>query len=147
MAIVETGMVYFANSALANGMENAARLIRTGQVQASGMSQAAFRQIVCDDISSFMSCDSSKLYIDIRAFSNFAGASYPAPIDGGGNLNANLNSYQVGSSCQVVLARAFYTWRLFTPFFSQYFANLGNHKRLLSASIAFRNEPYGVTPC
>jgi Flp pilus assembly protein TadG len=147
MAIVETGMVFFAASTLENGMETAARLIRTGQVQSSGMSQTAFRQVVCDNINAFMSCDSSKLHIDVRAFSNFATSGYQPPIDANGNLNQNLDSFTPGSSCQVVLVRAFYEWRLFTPGFAQYYANLGNDKRLLSASVAFRNEPYGVTPC
>jgi Flp pilus assembly protein TadG len=147
MAIVETGMVFFAASTLEHGMETAARMIRTGQVQASGMSQTAFRQVVCDNIDAFMSCDASKLHIDVRAFTTFAGSSYQDPLDDDGNLNANLDNFTPGSSCQVVLVRAFYEWRLFTPGFAQYYANMGNDKRLLSASVAFRNEPYGSTPC
>ena len=147
MAIVETGMVYFANSTLEDGMETAARMIRTGQVQSANMSQADFRQIICARINTFMSCDPSKLHIDVRAFSNFTTSAYPPPLDADGNINPNLDSYQIGGSCQVVLVRAFYTWPLFTPFFSQYFANMGNSTRLLSASIAFRNEPFGLTPC
>jgi hypothetical protein len=38
--------------------------------------------------------------------------------------------------------RAFYTWQLFTPLFGNYFANMANNQRLLSASVAFKNEPY-----
>jgi Flp pilus assembly protein TadG len=147
MGIVETGMVFFASSTLENGMEIAARMIRTGQVQGSGMSQSAFRQVVCDNINTFMSCDASKLHIDVRAFSSFGSSNYQDPIDDDGNLNSDLDNFTPGSSCQVVLVRAFYEWRLFTPGFAQYYANLGSNKRLLSASVAFRNEPYGVTPC
>jgi Flp pilus assembly protein TadG len=147
MAIVETGMVFFAASTLEHGMETAARMIRTGQVQAGGTTQTAFRQVVCDNINAFMSCDDSKLHIDVRAFSNFSGSSYPDPLDDEGNLNSGLDTYQPGSSCQVVLVRGFYEWSLFTPIFANYFANMGNRKRLLTASVAFRNEPYGVTPC
>lgn len=147
MAIVETGMVYFAESTLENGVEVAARMIRTGQVQAGSMTQAQFRQIVCDNIITFMSCDTSHLQIDVRAFSGFGGASYPAPLDSSGHLKTNLNSYQPGIACQVVLVRAFYTWTLFTPAFAQYFSNMAGDDRLLSAAVAFRNEPYGATPC
>lgn len=147
MAIVETGMVYFAETTLENGVETAGRMIRTGQVQAGNMTQTAFRQAICDNIDSFMSCDSSKLSIDIRAFSNFGTASYPPAFDADGKVNPALNAYQPGTSCQVVLVRAFYAWDLFTPLFSNYFANLGHSRRLLTASIAFRNEPYGITPC
>lgn len=147
MAIVETGMVYFAETTLTNGVETAGRMIRTGQVQSGNMTQAAFRQVVCDNIDTFMSCDSAKLYIDIRAFSGFSTAAYPATFDADGHVNPALNAYQPGTSCQVVLVRAFYAWDLFTPLFANYFANLGHTKRLLTASIAFRNEPYGITPC
>lgn len=147
MAIIETGMVYFANNVLENGVEVAARMIRTGQVQSGSMTQTQFRQVICDNISTMLSCDSSKLYIDIRAFSGFGGSSYPAPLDSHGNLNGNLNSYQPGASCQVVLVRAFYTWTLFTPIFAQYFSNMAGDDRLLTSSVAFRNEPYGSTPC
>jgi Flp pilus assembly protein TadG len=147
MGIVETGMVFFASSTLENGMETAARMIRTGQVQASGMAQTAFRQVVCDNIDAFMSCDASKLHIDVRAFTSFGSSSYPPALDANGNLNSNLDTFAPGTACQVVLVRAFYEWRLFTPFFAQYYANMGNSKRLISASVAFRNEPYGVTPC
>jgi Flp pilus assembly protein TadG len=147
MAIIETGLVFFAENTLANGMETAARMIRTGQVQSGGTSQTQFRQIVCDKIDSFMSCDSAHLHIDVRAFSSFGSSGYPDPIDDDGNLNTNLDTFQPGTSCQIVLVRGFYTWQLFTPFFANYFANLGSDTRLLSASVAFRNEPYGANPC
>jgi Flp pilus assembly protein TadG len=147
MGIIETGMVFFADSTLQNGMEVAARMIRTGQVQTGGITQTTFRQIVCNAINSFLSCDPSKLYIDVRAYTNFASSNYPPPLDDDQNLNPNLNGYQVGTSCQVVLVRAFYTWELFTPVFAQYYANMANNTRLISASIAFRNEPYGFAPC
>jgi len=145
MAIVETGMVYFAGATLENGLETAARMIRTGR--ASGVTQSQFRQTICDNINTFMSCDASYLYIDVRAFNGFSGASYPAALDANGNLNPNLNSYQLGGACKVVLVRAFYTWTLFTPGFAQYFANMGNNTRLITSSVAFRNEPYGTAPC
>lgn len=147
MAIVETGMVYFAESTLENGIETAARMIRTGQVQSGNMTQTQFRQIVCDNIITFMSCDASKLQIDVRAFAGFGGSSYPAALDTNGNLRSDLNAYQPGAACQVVLVRAFYKWTLFTPIFAQYFSNLSDGDRLLAATVAFRNEPYGATPC
>jgi Flp pilus assembly protein TadG len=147
MGIVETGMVYFASSTLQHGMETAARMIRTGQVQGGGTSQTQFRQIVCDEIDAFMSCDPATLHIDVRAFSNFASANFPDALDDEGNMNEDLDSFVPGTSCQVVLVRGFYEWGLITPIFANYFANMGDQTRLISASVAFRNEPYGVSPC
>ena len=147
MAIIETGMVYFAESALENGVEIAARMIRTGQVQAGNMTQTQFRQVVCDNVNVLLSCDSSKLQLDVRAFSGFGGASYPSALDSGGHLKSDLNAYNPGGSCQVVLVRAFYKWTLFTPIFAAYFSNMAGDDRLLTSAVAFRNEPYGATPC
>src|SRR5262245_18866068 len=66
--IIEATLALFANMVLENATKETARLIRTGQAQNSKMSQAQFRQAVCDRISIVMSCDADKLYIDIRSF-------------------------------------------------------------------------------
>jgi Flp pilus assembly protein TadG len=146
-AIIETTLALFAGMTLENGMKTVARMIRTGQVQAQNMTQAQFRQQLCNQINIVLSCDVQKLYIDVRAFGNFANSQFPAPIDANGNLNPNLNSYQVGNSSQVggndiILVRALYTWPMFTPLLGQYYANMQNNTRLLTASAAFRNEPF-----
>ena len=146
-ATLETGMAYFANMTLQNGVQQTARLIRTGQASKSNMTQAQFRQAVCDQIKVLLSCDSSRLYIDIRSFTSFGGQAYPAPLDAQQNMNNGLDSYQIGTSGQaggsvIVLFRAFYKWQLYTPMFGAYFANMSGNQRLLTASTAFRNEPY-----
>jgi len=147
-AILETSLALFANMMLENGMKSVARLIRTGQVQGSNMTQAQFRQALCNQVNIVLSCDANKLYIDVRAYSSFAGSSFPPPIDANGNLNPNLNTWQPGTSSQltnnnaIVLVRAFYTWQMFTPLIGHYYANMANNTRLLTASAAFRNEPF-----
>jgi hypothetical protein len=87
--------------------------------------------------------------IDVRSFSNFGGAAFPQALDGQGNLNPNLNSYQTGGSSQAagqnatVLVRVFYKWRIYTPMFARYFSNMSDGTtRLISSSLAFKNEPY-----
>jgi Flp pilus assembly protein TadG len=145
-ATLETGMAYFANMTLQNAVQQTARLIRTGQAQKTNMSQAQFRQKVCDQIKVLLSCD-DKLSIDIRSFGSFGNPGYPAPLDQDKNMNAGLDSFDMGDSSvnggqAIVLFRAFYKWQLYTPMFGQYFANMSGNQRLLTSSIAFRNEPY-----
>lgn len=151
-AIIEIGLVFLASNVLENGTQEVARLIRTGQAanwQGTGqpITQDEFRQQLCNQISFMLSCDGSKLYIDVRSFSSFGSAGFPDPIDANGNLNANLNNFQTGQSGSsgtndIILVRIYYEWQLFTPFFGQYFANMNGNIRLLSSSVAFRNEPY-----
>ena len=146
--ILETGLAVFASMVLENGVKTVARLIRTGQAASANMTQAQFRQALCNQINLVLSCDASVFYVDVRAFSSFGASGFPAPIDSNGNLNPNLNSYQMGVSSQIasandiVLVRAFYTWQMFTPLLGRFYANMNNNTRLLSASAAFRNEPY-----
>ena len=150
-AIFETGMVFFADMTLANAVTTTGRLVRTGQAQNQNMTQDQFRTQLCNQISFLLPCtnaDSAKLLIDVRAFPNFSTAAYPQALDANGNLNPNLNSYQPGASSQVpgqnaiVLVRVFYTWQLYTPLFGSYFSNMANNTRLLSYSLAFKNEPF-----
>ena len=146
-ATLESGLSFFADMVLEDGVQTVSRLIRTGQTQ--NTNQAAFRTALCNEISVLLSCDPAKLFIDVRAFSSFAGSGYPAAIDGSKNFqSANLNSYQTGSSSKnnatntIVLVRAFYKYPLYSPVFSTYYSNVNGNVRLLSASTAFRTEPY-----
>ena len=146
-AVFEVGLAFFADLVLANGLGTASRLIRTGQAQSQNLSAAQFRTVLCDKIKHMLSCDSSKLLIDVRSFSNFGSAAFPQALDGAGNVNPALNSYQTGGSSQngnnaIVLVRAFYKWKMNTPLLGAYFSNAQNNTRLLSTSVAFRNEPF-----
>ena len=75
MGIIETGVMFFANSVLQKATDDAARLVRTGQVQASAMTQAQFRAFVCGEISAILPCNGD-LQIDMRSYSSFGGAAY-----------------------------------------------------------------------
>jgi hypothetical protein len=148
-AIFETGMVFFAGQTLTHGLQVTSRQIRTGEAASEGLSQSEYRQMVCDQVGYLLSCEADKLYIDVRAFSSFGGVDFPAPLDPEGNFDdVNMDHFDIGESgnisggSSIVLVRAFYVWPLFTPVFSQFFANMPGDKRLLSASVAFKNEPF-----
>jgi Flp pilus assembly protein TadG len=146
-ATMETGLMYYSGMVLQNATVETAREIRTGQAQAANMTQAQFRTLVCNQISFLLSCDPSKLYIDVRDFTSFGGASEPSPIVNG-QVNSNMDSFQMGSSSNVagsddiILVRVLYTYQIITPAFATYFANLNGNQRLITASVAFRNEPF-----
>ena len=147
-AIFETGMVFYADMIVENAVKITGRTIRTGQAQLANKTQAQFRQDICNQVNFILSCADDHLFVDVRSFGNFGAADFPAPLDANGNLKPNLNSYQPGGSSQVpgqnsiVLVRVFYTWSLVTPVISNYFSNMAGSKRLISASMAFKNEPY-----
>ena len=128
----------FAEYSIENGTAQAGRLIRTGQVQAKGMSESEFKSIVCGQLTGFLDC-ANKLYVDVRHFPNFQSIALPPSHDG------DQLSPQVTTGSQFHAAsgggRAFYDWQLFTPGVTL-LANLAGGRRVLAGATAFRNEPY-----
>jgi Flp pilus assembly protein TadG len=143
--IFETGLMLFSEYVIENGIADAARMIRTGQVQAQGMSAADFKTAVCGRLSTFLDC-TNNLHVDVRRFTAFADIALPPSIKDG-ELTPDVTSgasFQPGQPMEVVVVRAYYEWKLFLPGLSQ-LANLSGGRRLLTAGAAFRNEPFGST--
>ncbi|HKU65582.1 MAG TPA: TadE/TadG family type IV pilus assembly protein [Rhizomicrobium sp.] len=157
MATIETGIVFFAQSALQNAVNDAARLVRTGQTacfskdsggNCLGITADEFRKQVCDEVVMLLhACKkdvngNSDLQFDVKAYSaGFGGVSNSSPLDGNKDL-PNLTAFDTGGACDVVLVRAFYRWPIATPFLGFLLANMKGSNHLLATAAAFRNEPY-----
>jgi Flp pilus assembly protein TadG len=146
-AIMEIGIIFFAQSTLQHATDDIGRMIRTGQVQAQQLTQTQVRTQLCTEISPLIPCD-NQLYLDIEAFSTFGTVTFSPPLDSNGNM-IPLNNFQTGSACSVVLVRSFYAWPVFTPVLTSFLTTMANSKHLLYAASAARNEPYttGLSGC
>jgi hypothetical protein len=136
-------MVFFAQVMLESGLNEAARMIRTGQAHQQGFDEAAFRTAICEGAFAFISCDNG-LYVDVRSFSEFEGVSVPEPLSVNGELNEDF-IYDQGTDGDVVVARVFYEYPIFTP--TSWHIGMGNMasgNRLLASAMVFRNEPFGA---
>lgn len=140
MAIFETTLIFFTQSALETGVANAGRLIRTGQVQTQGISEQDFKTAVCDSLAGYLNCDAN-LTVDVRSFSSFASVTLPPALDGDGELNGGTQ-FSPGNTSEVVVVRAFYVWDMVTPDHVTGLSNMSNGRRLIAAASAFRNEPF-----
>jgi Flp pilus assembly protein TadG len=140
--IIEGGVMFFGRAALTNAVQDASRLIRTGQAQSGSMNQADFKTKICDGISVLLDC--SNLTVDVQSYpSGFAAGGLSSPTDSTGNLKSGQNNYNTGGPCDVVVVRAFYKYTIKTPVVSSLLANkAGNNFNYLTAAAAFRNEPY-----
>jgi len=157
MGTMETGVMFFAQSTLQNAVNDAARLIRTGQSacftkdandNCQPMSADQFRNQVCNEVIVLLkTCNkdvngNSDLQFDVNAYPNgFTGVSNASPLDVGQDL-PNLNAFNTGGACNVVLVRAFYRWPVFTPGLAFLMANMRGSYHLLATAAAFRNEPF-----
>jgi hypothetical protein len=140
--IIAVGLYFFTTFTLENAVEDAARLIRTGQAQQSGMTADQFKQEVCSRVPSYVDCD-GKLRVNVQNFTGFGSVVTPSCIDTGGNLVPPTGTtYDPGAESTVVLVTVCYEWELAgkIPFLN--LANMANGSALIQASTTFRTEPY-----
>ncbi len=141
-ALGEIATMSVAQSNLDFAMSETARRIRTGEVQQRGLSAADVERDVCERMRRVMLVEcAGRLFIDIRRFDGFAEVAGADPA-ADGVLNPGEFSFQPGQPSDIVLARAFYRWDIFTPFFDSIFSNVAGGDRLMSSAILFRNEPW-----
>ncbi len=149
-AIFELGAMFMASSAIDAAVEQASRQIRTGQLQASANNSASgFKTLVCNSVSWISSSDcQANLSLDVRTFASFSSISMTTPVTSGA-IDQSQIGFSPGGSCDIVVARAFYPWTLLTPTLEPGLPNLNASQRLLTATVAFRNENWstGTTGC
>jgi Flp pilus assembly protein TadG len=128
----EIGFVYWASQELEHAASSAARLVRTGQVQAGKLDQAGLTAQVCSQTAVLFSC-TTKLRLDVRSAKTFAAITPPDPLNGSGGLkDAAEFTFSPGGANDVVLVSTFYDW---PPLLSP-----SGH--ILRASAVVRNEPF-----
>lgn len=162
LAIIETGIMYFSQFTLQNAVVTAAREVRTGSAQGTNYATAAtcsggaggsgaggayassqewFRDQICCGISTLLSC--SNLHVAVQSYTGgFSGTGFSNTTDSNGYYQPVSDSYSPGNPCDVVLVRATYTWTVVTPGLTWFLVNMAGNAHLLSATFAFRNEPY-----
>jgi Flp pilus assembly protein TadG len=143
LGTIEVGVMYLGQFALQNATSDAARLIRTGQVSLSNMTAAQFRTSICNEISPVLACNTN-LQIDVQSYTNFGTANFGNPLLANGTLNPALNNFSPGGVCSIVLVRAFYVWSVNTPLLTTFMVNMAGDKHLMTATAAFRTEPYST---
>jgi Flp pilus assembly protein TadG len=137
-AILETGLVFFAGQTLETVAADSARLILTGQSQA--MNQSTFNTTVCSKVVAMFDC--SQLMLDVKTYTNFSGADTSLPVDANGNVQSGGFTFQQGGPGDIVVMRLMYPWPVWMSLLGFSLSNMSGSKRLLMATVAFRNEPF-----
>jgi len=140
--LLEICMVFIMTSVMEHGASEASRLIRTGQFHSRDViDEEQFRNEICNNAFGMLPCDSGKIRVDISRFTNFSGVTNSSPITNG-NYDSSNFGVDIGNGGDIIVVRVFYEWSLITPILSRPLANVGNDKRLLQATVVFRNEPF-----
>lgn len=137
-AILETGVMFFAGQYLETITQESARMIMTGQAQTGSYTQAQFKTYVCNQVVALFSCGS--IYVDVQSYSSFQSVSINSQISSGSFVNTM--QYNPGGPGDIVVVRLFYQWPQIVTGLGYNVTNLNGNYRLLSATAAFKNEPY-----
>ena len=147
VALIQTFLLFFAQSLLENAVRASARQILTGQVQTQDASltqtqaTAAFHQTVCNNGAILFTC--AGLMVDVQVASQWSSANTGTPTltyDGNGNVT-NTWQFNPGNAGDIVVVRVMYLWPVFFGPIAFNMANQANGSRLIMASAAFQNEP------
>lgn len=143
--IIEQGTIMFMEYTLQAAVQEAARLVRTGQAQSAGLTAPQFKTKVCNLASILMDC-SSGVNVYVASGNDFATlkANLPSFLDVGAKADGTPNptSYNCGGPLQTTAVVATYDWTIVMPFMS-FDANFANGtKRRLTGFTMFENEPF-----
>jgi len=147
-AILETSVVFLSGQILDSAVQDASRLIRTGQVQQASISEESFKTQVCDRLYGLFS-DCEGLHVEVQVIDTFSDIDMTPPVkwscdedDAGCADWTRPEVYTPGQGSSIVTVQVYYQWPLVLPTGGLGLANLPSGKRLLGAATAFRNEPF-----
>jgi len=148
-AILELAIVFFINSTLNHAVSEAGRQIRTGNFQACG-TQDKFKELVCSNMAGLGNCE-KRLRIDVVSGSAFGSITLPAPPDPpeldptdptSTDDIENGDFVNTTASAPVVIRGLYYHKLVLPPQLTRLESIEGKGIRLLSATTAFKNEPF-----
>ena len=146
-ALIQTFLLFFAQSVLENAVRASARQILTGQTQTTdatlsqSAAQTAFTNAVCANAAVLFTC--AGLMVDVEVANNWSSANTGMPVltyNSNGTVS-NVWQFNPGNAGDIVVVRVMYLWPVFFGPIAFNMANQANGTREIMASAAFQNEP------
>jgi Flp pilus assembly protein TadG len=141
LAIFELGFMVFVQSVLDGSARSAARMIRTGQVQANGNPQNAFQTALCSGASAVIGC--GNLLYQVQEFASWSATqtalNTPPKRDKYGNLITA--GFTAGTCGDIVAVQVTYNYQFFTLWIGSQLGGSLNSAFLMS-TVVFQNEPF-----
>lgn len=159
LTILDLGLMLANQSLLEGAARDAARLIRTGQVQTASSPITTFQTLLCSDMSPVMStaqCDASIIF-EVEVFSSFSSVSFtPCTLNNNQTGNGTICQFTAGNGGDIVGVQATYNRSFIIPWVGACLtggscwaglgttngSNAGNGSVPLVSTVIFRNEPF-----
>lgn len=148
LSIIELGITLTTQATLDGATRDAARLIRTGQVDAAGNTLASFQNQLCSEMSMFMSTTSCQTNVIISVVSttgsSFTGISFPAcSINTSSPPPPGACPFQPGAAGNLVGVQVTYNRAFIVPWAGSVLSASTNSQHVrLQSTVVFRNEPF-----
>ena len=149
--LVSVCLYFFANFSMENATWQAARAVRTGQLQQSSGSyaglttnadrQKALKKAFCDKAFLFSDC-TTKAVVIVQSNNGFGSIVQPNCATNGAVIDQSTAAFNAGGASSVVLVTICYPWDFGGKLPMLTATNLQNGALLMQASAAFRTEPY-----
>lgn len=149
--IISVSLYYFQVSTIENAAWQAARAIRTGQLQQSSgtytglttdaQRKDAFKIAFCARAVGLPNC-SAKSVVIVQSSTAFSGISAPSCTSSGSMISQASAAFAPGQTSSVVMVTVCYGWELGGKLPFMKLGTLNDGSFLMQASVAFRTEPY-----
>lgn len=140
-AILELGIIFLVDSTLESAIQQAGRLVRTGQAQGGAISEAQFRTAMCGAMTVFEGDCEERAVIDVRVIPQFRDPNPPDPL-ADGEIDPGQTGFDPGDAGDLMLVRVWYRQPVVTPMLSRAMTRLESGDAVISVTTAFRNEPF-----
>ncbi len=136
--MIETGVLAFTSAVTEAATRDAARQVRTGNVQNASDALARFRTEFCRSLPSTFNCGT--FYFDVRTFSEFTAISLP-PVTFDANGVPQGLQFAPGGANSVVSVRVVHPYRFLTPLLGELMGGASSTVALISTAV-MRTEPF-----
>jgi TadE-like protein len=141
--IIGVGLYFFTTFSLENAVDQAARLIRTGQAQESGMTREQFKQKVCENAPQYVDC-AGKMRVNVVSSGDPSTLAPPSCIDAGALMPEASSAYSTGGAGTYVIVTVCYEFELAGKIPFLHLGDMGNGSAMIQAATTFKSEPYGT---
>lgn len=146
LGLIGCSFYFFMMNSIEKGMDQATRLVRTGQAVTQKMTVDQFRKAICSAAGTWIDCNN--LTVFAQAADTWSDTLQPTQcLDNTKNQNqimkpTDLIAIYTGTASQVVIVTTCYQWNFTAKLPLIKFGNAPDGSTVLQTATAFRSEPY-----
>lgn len=146
LGLIGCSFYFFIMNSIEKGMDQATRLVRTGQAVTQKMTVDQFRKAICSGAGAWIDCNNLKVFA--QAADTWSDTLQPTQcLDNTSNQSqimkpTDLIAIYTGTASQIVIVTTCYQWNFTAKLPLIKLGNSPDGSTMLQTATAFRSEPY-----